>query len=570
MAKIEGYCATTSVIPGQAAKFHVYSEAGTFDYVLYRMGATDERVASGSGKAAAHATPANADAVGCGWPESFRITIPSDWRSGVYLMHLTSGPDTHEIAFAIRAATPGATSPILVMIPVTTAQAYNAWHGHSLYAFNSVSGKSITQVSFDRPGSVLAGRSWTEWEQKFIRWFETHYVADYCTSIDLHEHPELLSEYQLIVSMGHDEYWSREMRDQVEAFIAAGGNAAFFGGNTCYYQVRFENGSRTMVSYKDAALDPLTDTDPLRATVSWDSPLVGRPENTLTGVGTKHGAVWDYGQGDLPAVDYTVHFSQHWVFRNTGLNDGSRFGANAKIVGYETDAAECTFHNGVPEITGSDGTPHNFVVLASADLSNWGKPGKATLGLFRNRGLVFTAATTNWPNGLASGEPVVQQMTRNVLDRLSRPNAASPPVQSSEFQVLDGWYAERPGEFKALSGGGEWPTIRISAPLAAGALSLDATGGMVWVSQFLEPLQGRTFYKLSCWVKASNPGARIALQRTSSWGDFAVADHSGNGQWQLLSTIGKVDDEGPLFKARIRLQASQGTVLFTRVYVEAL
>ena len=41
------------------------------------------------------------------------------------------------------------------------------------------------------------------------------------------------------------------MRDTVEAFIAAGGNAAFFSGNTSLWQVRIEGGDHdVMVGYK--------------------------------------------------------------------------------------------------------------------------------------------------------------------------------------------------------------------------------------------------------------------------------------------------------------------------------
>lgn len=570
MAKIEGYCSTTSLSPGETIGFHISSEAGAFQYELVRMGVTDVQVASGTGQADNYPTPADADSMGCGWPESFNLTIPPDWTSGIYLLRLASDADTRELSFVVRAAVPGATSRILVMIPVTTSHAYNAWNGYSLYDYNSVNGQRVHQVSFNRPGSVMAGRGGAEWEETFVRWFETGYGAEYCTSIDLHANPGLLSAYQLLVNVGHDEYWSREMRDQAEAFIAAGGNAAFLSGNTCYFQVRFTDDLRTMICFKDAALDPIKDTDPYRVTVSWDDPLVGRSENTLTGVGTEHGAVWDFDQGDLPATNYTVHFSQHWVFGNTGLSNGSLFGASSKLVGYETDAADFTLQNDVPEVTGSDGSPRNFVVLASADLSTWGgQPGKATMGLFRNRGVMFTASTTNWPSGLAA-DPVVQQITRNVLDRLSRPDAASPPLQNSDFQMLDGWYREHQDDYVDLSGAGAAPTIRTLAPVAANALSIDATAGELSVSQDLELLQGHAFYRVSCWAKASAPGTVISLQNLSSWVDFAAAEHSGNDQWQLLSAIGKVDDGGPLIPARVRIQVAGGKALIARVKLEAL
>ena len=40
------------------------------------------------------------------------------------------------------------------------------------------------------------------------------------------------------------------MRDTVEQFVGAGGNAAFLSGNVSYWQVRLEDDGRTMVGYK--------------------------------------------------------------------------------------------------------------------------------------------------------------------------------------------------------------------------------------------------------------------------------------------------------------------------------
>jgi hypothetical protein len=47
------------------------------------------------------------------------------------------------------------------------------------------------------------------------------------------------------------------MRDHLEAFIARGGNVAFFSGNTSFWQVRSEDGGRALVSWKRGlARDP--------------------------------------------------------------------------------------------------------------------------------------------------------------------------------------------------------------------------------------------------------------------------------------------------------------------------
>ena len=59
------------------------------------------------------------------------------------------------------------------------------------------------------------------------------------------------------------------MRDAVEGFTAGGGNAAFFSGNTCWWQVRFDD--KTMACFKYRAdEDPVVGSDGQRLlTGSW-------------------------------------------------------------------------------------------------------------------------------------------------------------------------------------------------------------------------------------------------------------------------------------------------------------
>ena len=92
----------------------------------------------------------------------------------------------------------------------------------------------------------------------------------------------------LYLSVGHDEYWSRGMRDTVEAFIAGGGNAAFFSGNTSFWQVRLEGDDRDV----DGRVQGLLQGRPAdrhrpraaRSRRSGPTSIVGRPENHMTGV----------------------------------------------------------------------------------------------------------------------------------------------------------------------------------------------------------------------------------------------------------------------------------------------
>jgi hypothetical protein len=107
-------------------------------------------------------------------------------------------------------------------------------------------------VSFSRP---ITSGAW-EWELAFIQWAERNgYKLEYAVNSDLEFHPELLDHYSLVVSVGHDEYWSTPMRDNIERFISNGGNLVFFGGNSLTWQVRLENEGREMVSWKEAYRD---------------------------------------------------------------------------------------------------------------------------------------------------------------------------------------------------------------------------------------------------------------------------------------------------------------------------
>ncbi|WP_306311093.1 N,N-dimethylformamidase beta subunit family domain-containing protein [Streptomyces hydrogenans] len=358
---------------------------------------------------------------------SWTLDVPRAWPSSLYRASFhdarpeTPAPERdaeHEVWFVVRAARPGGSSAVLVSIPFPTWRAYHraGEPGRSIYYAEQPT--RAARVSLAAPGG---GPPPERWEEPLLRWLHrTGRPVEYCSGFDLHEGAGLLAPYRLLVVNGHDEYWTAEMRDSVEGFVRRGGNLAVFAGNTAWWQIRLEDGGRTMVCHRDAAADPVTALDPARATVEWSSAPVDRPENTMTGVSFRQGAgAWGDGMARIGREAYTVRFADHWVFEGTGLRDGDTFARGA--LGYETDAAELDWSAGVPRATGRDGTPRSFAVLATADLRHWrtyGQGGWATMGVFRaGAGTVFNAATINW--GRALHDPAVDRVTRNVLDRLS-------------------------------------------------------------------------------------------------------------------------------------------------------
>ncbi len=316
----------------------------------------------------------------------------------------------------------------------------------------------ITYVR-DHGFSQWAGSAgWPNAELPFVRWAEdAGYELDYAINADLETVPGLLDGRRLYLSVGHDEYWSWAMRDTVEQFVAGGGHAAFLSGNTSFWQVRFEDDAQTMVGYKDQfAKDPVFGTDRQHLLTSmWSDHLIERPENTMTGVTFSRGGYHRIGRVVANGSGgYTVYRPDHWVFDGTEVTYGDLIGATSVTVGYECDGCEFTFRDGLPYPTGADGTPPDFEMLALTPTAPFGRDnaprgvpdgarseqefiawralgsedpdavariahGHAVMGVHQPGGTVFTAGTTEWAWGLAHRDPVIERITRNLLDRLT-------------------------------------------------------------------------------------------------------------------------------------------------------
>lgn len=444
---LEGYAGQVSYKPGEELSLHVSTSAPKFAVEIARLGAQREVVFAKPDVPGVDAPiPENASSHGCKWPVAFKLSIAvaDSWKSGYY--HVTfkaedgggkffqRGRRTVESScfFIVRAAQPGKNSKILLQLSTNTYNAYNNWGGFSLYSYNGRANVQGHRVSFQRPPAS----QFSNWEQPFVAWAESNgYVFDFAANSDLEFRPDDLKAYKLVLSVGHDEYWSALMRDHLEAFIKSGGNVAFFSGNTCCWQVRSEDAGQALVSWKQwYNLDPLYRSgDPKLLSTLWSHHLVARPENQLTGVGFLFGGYHrSHGQFMEGKASYTVHHPEHWLFEGTGLKRGDEFGGKDTIVGYECDGCEFELKDGLPVPTHKDGTPAGFVILGSCpakwhpDDSVFYEPfpkdrvGAAVLGTYTRGGTVVTAGSTDWAHGLRGKDPAVERITKNVLDRLGK------------------------------------------------------------------------------------------------------------------------------------------------------
>ena len=480
---IAAYCWPQSARPGEAIDIFCHTTAKQFRIEVVRQG-VDSKTAAVHERIPGQEQTITSDiaAEGCRWNPTLELVIDPSWPSGFYLVRLEDNRGNKaEAFFVVRADSFG---DALLVLSTSTWNAYNTWGGQSFYTGGHVTSpmrplqpgfltkadpyrhriarfkdwreedaRSFAAAGYDG-WSMAAG--WANWEMLFVRWAEGRgYKLSYAVSQDLDQHPDLLDGYSAYISVGHDEYWSAGMRNTVENYIDAGGNAAFFSGNTSFWQVRFSDDYRQMTGYKcDIEDDP--HYDPKHApslSTMWSDPLVGRPESEMTGVSFTRGGYAHMPNAPQGSGGYRVWQPDHWAFESTSLKTGDTLGAQEIVVGYECDGCEVTESSGRPVPAGDD-TPAGFEILATAPARLWETEqalgsladnyigelnwvaeriggedspenrrrfakGHAVLGTFkRGKGKVFTTGCTDWAYGLIGSD--VSTVTANVLDHFIR------------------------------------------------------------------------------------------------------------------------------------------------------
>src|SRR6185295_1638581 len=253
-------------------------------------------------------------------------------------------------------------------------------------------------------------------EYPMIRWLESNgYNVKYQSGVDTDRFGSSLTGAagpKVLMTVGHDEYWSDGMRNAVEAARNAGVNIAMFTGNEVFWKTRWEtsiDGSntpyRTLVTYKEThenkVFDPM---DPPTWTGTWRDPRFsppadgGRPETSLTG------QLFTVNRGTaaikVPGVYAPLRF-----WRNTGvaaLAPNQTVTLAADTLGYEWDE---DLDNGWRP-AGSMQLSETIVNVPEhvQDMGSTYLPGTAThhLSLYRHSSgaLVFGAGTVQWVWGL--------------------------------------------------------------------------------------------------------------------------------------------------------------------------
>jgi hypothetical protein len=313
----------------------------------------------------------------------FAVPMPRA-PSGLYFAKLTAPGGTVGYApFVLRPRTLGR-ARVLVVLPTNTWEAYNLRDvdgngvGDTWYADSSIPSVDLTRPFLDHgvPPHFRA------YDQGFLRWFaQTHRHADFVSDDDLERlsAKRLARLYDLIVFSGHEEYVTPHVWRAVARYRDLGGNLAFLSANNFFYVVQ-RRGDRIFRTgrYRDIGMDSARITG--ARYVGWF-------------------------EGKYPTRPYTVVGAKlaPWLFRGTGLHDGSTFGT----YGIEIDARGL-------------GSPRGTLVLAKIpDEFGPGRPAEMTYYETRRGAKVFDAGAINF--GGTAEWPVVSRMLDNLWARLSKP-----------------------------------------------------------------------------------------------------------------------------------------------------
>ena len=484
--EIEGYASLTSVNVGGEIKLFVNTKEPNYTIEIFRTGwynglggrrMNDPIMCKGIRQPPPREDQASG-LIECDWKDPYILRIgdasTDDWTSGIYLAKLTTSQTRKQsyIIFVVR--DDDRKSDILFQSSVTTYQAYNNWGYKSLYRWNSRA-KQAYKVSFNRPYAMSPNRkaayglgagefltnfqpkrrtSSAGWEYNMVRWLEKEgYDVTYATNIDTHFNSRLLLSHKAFLSVGHDEYWSRDMRKNIESARDEGVSIGFFGANICYWQIRLEPSritgevNRTVVAYKEMAdLDPLGGlkeefgvvNSPVQiaaggqlnygigkpeggqiatsnyqspelyslVTTRWRDRTVGSPEDALIGV------MYETFQVNSDIV--IDESAPDWLLEKTGLKKGDKLPG---LLGYEVDRM---FGN----------APKNIVRVAHSPYPYGGGTRYADMTVYTadSGAKVFATGSMQWAWGLDDYNapqlrspvlnPGAQQITRNVLAKL--------------------------------------------------------------------------------------------------------------------------------------------------------
>lgn len=406
-AALEGYSVPLSAAPGEVVQFKV-SARDPYQVTYYRLKPKEDGslgIAVGSPvdrPAGARALPSQAWEQGCGWPTDFTLQVGADWASGLYAAQCasTASPEVAAtVVFVVKPA-PGATADFAVLSNTCTWNAYNDEGGRSQYTT-----PNAAILSFERPNRqvdptntgidhLARGELWV------LGWLEDEgYRFHVYSDLDFHRGIDGLAGYRGLILQTHPEYWTNQMRDHLDAYLAGGGRLIYLAGNGLYEVVDLDQIPGKMILRRG---DPDNPRDLFR------DPPHNRPERAVLGVA--------YESFNWMTFDaFQVTKADHPFFQGTGLSNGDVIGKTGLngggASGWEMDTT----------IVSASGAPPPGIQVLARGLNPISANGSSSYGAdiayyeTEAGGFVFAAGSLSFGGSLVQ-DADLQAIVRNALN----------------------------------------------------------------------------------------------------------------------------------------------------------
>jgi hypothetical protein len=405
-----GYLYPSSITPGQKVTLFITCPSGTYSLQILRMGyyAGDgaELISEEEPRSCIQQPEAEIDPLtnmrSNHWQESGELNTAL-LRPGLYLIKIISSAGGESFMnLVVKDHT--LAGRLVIVIPTLTDAAYNKFNKVSSYGNPHDIRKRARVVSLDQPNSESfgTGKYLLNIHPLLVIADQLHLTPAFITDVDIATIPNLLHGAKVIISGGHDEYWTVQERNAYIKARSEKTNIVFFGANVEYWRVRLSSSqlgpNRQMEIYKSATEDP----NKLEPTVRFRDLTL--PESVLTG---------QQYQCFPARGEFTVTRADLFIFEGTQVKNGEMFSG---IIGPEVDR--------VPEINHFEG---RFAVAAHSAVKCWRKtvPSDAFsdffYGVSPSGAGTISVGTMNWvTRGLTKEVPpasfsLVEKVTKNIL-----------------------------------------------------------------------------------------------------------------------------------------------------------
>ena len=340
------------------------------------------------------------DLVDANWETTFNFTLPSDMRSGVYVMHISDGQNTDAMPFFVCAPKSQPTSKLCVLVSTFTYAIYGnharpdwdpSWQeqvkdwnayphnpaqypGYGLSTYNNHSdGSGICHASHLRPlfnlrpgyitfgNTTCSGLRHFQADSHLLSWLDAMNIDfDIITDREVHtEGVACIAGYDMLLTGSHPEYHTAQTLDALHAYRDTGGHLSYLGGNGFYWRIALhqEHEETLEIRRAEAGIRAWA-AEPGEYYQAFDGQYGGlwrrngRPPQALCGLGFSAQGQFNgsYYQRSNTDAEYA------WVFEGIEGDVIGDFGlCGAGAAGFELDRADQQL-----------GTPDNTVVLASS------------------------------------------------------------------------------------------------------------------------------------------------------------------------------------------------------------